>query len=688
MTLRKSFLTSLLALSLPCMALANGVVVSDATKGVYAKLLWSRVRVDVESQVAMTTTTQEFLNTTGTEAKVSYAFPMPLSATATKLRWKEGSTWYTASFVAQPQDSTLPGSGTTMNSSLKTFLGQKPLFFGFPRKLKPDSLLTVELTYVELLPYKSGIVSYLYPGAYRLIQTATLQTQTLQFNLSSQRTIESIGLISPRGGTISNSGNSAVVTFEMNSAPADSNYVVSFSLRATELGLFSFSTKPSDTLGYFCFVVEPNPAETNVIKKNFVVIIDRSGSMSGTKMVQAQNAARYIVNNLNEGDWFTLVDFDDIISSFRNSLVPYDAATRDSALVYISTLGARGLTSISGAFTKAIPFFQSVSDTSANLVIFLTDGQATAGQTNSDSILAVISRAVKATGKSIYVFTFGIGSDVNQQLLTMIASMNSGVAEFLGNDQLESRITEFYNTIRNPVIIGPKISFSSPSISEPYPNPLPNLYKGQQLLVSGIYTAAVGGSVTFSGTSFGRPVSYQYQLTLADTLIEKYSFLPKVWAKLKIEFLLIRYYSAPSGSTVAAELKKEIIALSIRYGVVSPFTSFSGTPATGVERSVAAPAPHLPQVYQLLGNYPNPFNAGTMIRFRVARQLNQGVTVKIYNSAGQLVRMLTVAVRGEGDYAVEWNALGLDGLPAPSGAYFYIIDFGDALLGGRMMLIR
>lgn len=678
----------LLALLSPGTMLANGVLVSDATTGQYARALWSRVVVDVENQVSMTTTTQEFLNVQGAEVTVSYAFPMPPGATATRLRWKDGSTWHLASFVAEPQDSTLPGSGTTIYYNLKTYLGDKPLFFNLPRKLKPDSVLTVELTYVELLPYKNGVVTYRYPNNYQLIQSEALQTQTLLFSLSSQRTIDTIAVLTPAGGTATSAGTHALAAFERNNAPAESDYAVSYSLRSTELGLFSLSTKPSDSLGYFAFIVEPNPAGTAVIRKNFAVIIDRSGSMWGDKIVQARNAASYIVNNLNEGDWFTLVDFDDAITPFRPGLVPYLTSTRDSALEYISTLTARGATNIEGAFNTTIPYFQTSPDTAANLIIFLTDGQATAGQTNTDSILARVSRAVGATGKTIYIFTFGIGNDVNRQLLTLIASMNSGIAEFLGNDQLQERITDFYNAVRNPVLIGPSISFSSPTVFEPYPDPLPNLYKGRQLLVSGVYTSGPGGTVTFSGTSFGHPVSYQYDLDLADTLVEEYAFLPKVWAKLKIEFLLVRYYSAPAGSSLAEELKDEITALSIRYGVLSPFTSFSGEPSTGVERSAQEPGVQPASTYQLLGNYPNPFNAGTVIKFRIAKSLFRPVTVKIYNAVGQLVRILTVAVQGEGEYRVEWNATGQDGLPVPSGAYFYIVDFGDALLGGRMLFIK
>jgi Ca-activated chloride channel homolog len=670
------------------LAFANGVIVCDAAKGKWAKLVKSTVVVTVEGQVSSTTTTQQFRSISTTADSISLAFPLPAGASATLLRWKEGDTvWHQASFAARAQDSTLPSSGSSINANLKSYLGQTPLYFPLPRKLQPDSIITIELTYVELLPYKYGIVTYMYPNDYRLIQTAVVDSQSLRLSLSSQRTIETIALKQPFGGFSINLGTTATVEFERDLGLADSNYIISYSLRTTELGLFSYSTRPTDTLGYFTFVVEPDPVGGDVIKKNFAVIIDRSGSMGGTKMDQAKSAASYIVNNLNQGDYFTLVDFDDVITPFRNGLVPFTVHARDSALSYISTLSARGLTNISGVFQQTIGFFQAVPDSAANIIIFLTDGEPTTGQMNPDSILAIVSRTVKATGKTVYIFTFGIGT-FNKQLLSNIALMNYGLCEFLDNNQVESSITGFYNSVRNPILIGPKISFSSPAIVEPYPNPLPNLYKGMQLIISGAYTSAVSGSVTFSGTAFGHPASYNYQLQLADTLVEQYSFLPKLWAKLKIEFLLVRYYAAASGSRLASELKAEIIAISLRYGVVSPFTSFSSGGATSVERSGTAGGPSIPSAFELLGNYPNPFNAGTVIKFRVTTAFHRLATVKIYNSVGELVRTLTLPVNGEGTYELRWDARDQRGQAAPSGAYFYILDFGDGLLGARMILLK
>lgn len=686
-------IVSALLLFLPSLMSANGLLVIDATQGVCGRLDTSAVAVDIQGQVAVTTTTQIFRNVSASKTMVVYAFPMPAGASATRLRWNYGGVWWSANFAAHAQDSTLPGSGGTVASKLKTYLGDKPLYFTIPWAVGADSLITVELTYVELLPYSFGTVTYRYPHRYTTIQSAALALQSLALTLSSPRTIESATLTSPSGGSLVNTGNQVTASRQKTAAVADSDYVFQYVLRSTELGLFSFSTKPTDTLGYFMFGVEPDPTTTAIIRKNFAVIIDRSGSMGGVKMDQAKNAAAYIVRNLNEGDTFTLVDFDDIITPFRNRLVPYTPTARDSALAYIAGLTDRGGTDIDGAFGTAIPYFAATSDTAANIIIFLTDGQATSGVTLTDSILARITRAVAATRRSIYIFTFGIGADVNTQLLTMIASTNAGLAAFLGNDQLEARITQFYNAIRNPVIINPKIAFSSPSITESYPSPLPNLYKGQQLLVSGSYTSATSGTVTFSGTRFGQPVSYQYPLILADSAVQNNAFLPKLWAKLKIEFLLVRFYTAPANSPLAAELKQEIQRLSLLYGVVSPFTSFSGgTPggggASGVEQGAFPDPSDHPSGFALIGNYPNPFNAGTVIRFHVRVPLHHLARISIYNNAGQLVRELALPVSGAGEYSIAWDATGRDGRSLPSGAYFYIIDLGEGFLAGRMLLIK
>lgn len=671
-------------------ASSNGVGVINASTGVYAQLKASNVAVSVENQVAIVTTRQVFKNILATEQTVKYAFPLPEGSSALNLRWYINGIWSTAVFSSSPQDTSLPGGGGTISANLKTFLGSTPLYFGIPDKLKKDSLLIVELTYVQFLSYKNGNVDFLYPNDYRLIQSTSVDSQLINFSINSQRTIDSVKSINHTGATINNSGTSASINWKKVENVADANYQFRYTLRSTELGLFSLSTNLPDSLGYFAFIVEPNPnSGIDVLKKVFTLIIDRSGSMSGTKMIQAKNAAAFIVNNLNEGDKFNLIDFDDIITSFRPSHTLFTPQSKDSAIAYIQLLDARGMTSISGAFEKAVPQFASSADsTTANIIIFLTDGQPTAGLINTQDILNKISTLVTSLERKVAIFAFGIGSDVNTQLLSLIGSQNNGMTEFLGNDELEKRITDFYLKIRNPVLVNTTMTLSSNNIREVFPSPLPNLYKGEQLLVTGIYSKTPPVDVTLKGTAFGKPVTYNYSLTLSDTAISKNQFLPKVWAKKKIENLLVKYFNLVSGSLQADSVKKQITALSLSYGVISPFTSFSvsgnGTFAENINPKTPG---SIPEVFVLNGNFPNPFNPSTTLRFTVNGAIRNIVHIRIYNSLGQLIDELSVVVNGEGTYSVVWNARTTSG-PLPTGTYIAVFDFGDQLLAQKMLLVK
>ncbi|MBZ0200730.1 MAG: VWA domain-containing protein, partial [Ignavibacteriaceae bacterium] len=563
----------------------NGVGIVNRNNAVYLKLSTSYVNVYVENQIAIVKTTQTFSNTLNYSADVQYAFPMPEGASGTNLRWKINGEWFNAIIAPSGNDSSGGGGGTNdpnPNPNLTSYLGATPIYFSIPQQVLADSVLTVELTYVQLLNYSFGKVIFDYPNDYSLIQAALVIWQELDFTLASERTIDSIKSVNHPTALVTNNGDTATVNFQLAEAPAYSNYKVIYSLSLDELGLFSFSTFLSDSAsiadtihgGYFTFIVEPEPT-AQIIPKRFTLIIDRSGSMLGTKMVQAKNAATFIVNNLNEGDKFNIVDFSTQVTSFRATHVDFTPANKAAALTYISTIQATNLTNISGAFSTAVPQYANTNDSTANIIIFFTDGVATTGITSTSGILSHVQSLVTQIPGIINIHCFGVGSDVDVPLLSQLAQQNYGLAEFLGDDELETRITSFYLKIRNPVLINTQMSFSPNIVFETYPTPLPNLYIGQQLIISGRYNEAAPVDVTFTGSRFGLPVTYNYTMNLADTSIVTYQFLTKVWAKQKIDNLMRLYYTYNPNSQQANQLKVQIILLSIKYGVLSPFTIFT-----------------------------------------------------------------------------------------------------------------
>ncbi|MEN8194419.1 MAG: VWA domain-containing protein, partial [Bacteroidota bacterium] len=351
----------------------NGVGIINSENPTVFQLISSEVVVEVESQVAIITAKQTFKNNFGEATKFKYAFPLPEGASATSLRWYKNSIWEDAIIVAEPQDTTLPGGGTggVVAYSLKEYLGLTPLYFEFDDELLADSTIIIELKYVQLLKYDFGNVSFAYPNNYQLIQNQPILIQKFEFDLISSRTIEDITLQSHVNHSSTNDGNNANLILQIDDQPADKNYEVLYSLSTNEFGLFGFSTMLPDSLvfdkeegtGFFTFVAEPNPeSSTKIIDKVFTLIIDKSGSMSGDKIVQARSAAEFIVNNLNEGDRFNIIDFESVVYSFRTTHVANTLENRDAALNYITSIQSGGGTNISGSLETAISQFSTAND--------------------------------------------------------------------------------------------------------------------------------------------------------------------------------------------------------------------------------------------------------------------------------------------------------------------------------------
>ncbi len=669
---------------------ANGVAIKNAANSEYFKLISSDVQVTVYDQIAIVVSTQEFLNNTGEKSMIKYAFPLAEDANGIGLRWKINNIWYSANLSASPQDTTLPGGGGG-NTNLQDFLGSTPLFFPLLDSISNDSTLVIELTYVQLLPYDFYQVDFMIPNDYSLIQGDVLESQHIAFSLESQRMITDIELLSHTADTIFFNDSIAQFEHSEHETAAIADYSGIYKLSPDDLGLFSYSTYITDTAfncddygnGFFTFIVEPDP-QSEVIDKVFTLIIDRSGSMTGNKIVQARDAATYIVENLNEGDYFNIVDFSSDVSSLFEDHVAFDLGSQATALDYIDGLYADGLTNISGAFSTAIPDFASNDTTLANIIIFLTDGEATTGITDTEGILTHIRDLIISNEvNNLQIHTFGIGDYTNEYLLTQIASQNNGLSEFLGNDELEEVITKFYRKIRNPVLINTSMEVSPPLLTQIFPDPLDNLYLGQQLIVVGRYDSSANIIVNFSGEAFGQPQTYQYSVDLVDTTIQTNMFLTKLWAKRKMDNLFILYHSFDENSTEAEEIKDEIVDISICYNVMSPFTSYTG--GGGGTTFIEYDSPDTEYGEKSSFASPNPFLTDVTIHFKISVPNFEEATIRILDAFGRLIDVSKQKLSGKGEYILHWDGRDKNGNMVPKGYYFYTIQYGSQSISGKMI---
>ncbi len=94
----------------------------------------------------------------------------------------------------------------------------------------------------------------------------------------------------------------------------------------------------------------------------------------------------------------------------------------------------------------------------------------------------------------------------------------------------------------------------------------------------------------------------------------------------------------------------------------------------------------VPNSSRLLGNYPNPFNPTTKIRFELASSAM--VSLSVYDVNGRLVNERNIGHLNQGVHQINWNALTDDSRSISTGIYVYQIKTSNEVLTGKMMLLK
>ena len=224
---------------------------------------------------------------------------------------------------------------------------------------------------------------------------------------------------------------------------------------------------------------------------NLALVIDRSGSMAGSKLSYARKAARFLAGELTAADRLAIVTFDDEVNVLVPSQPVRDPLTFISA---INTIQAGGCTALfDGWLAGATQVAQQLDPTALNRVLLLSDGQANEGLTDAAAIAAKVEGL---TQRGISTSAFGLGSGFDEDLMGAIASAGDGtLAQIESPKQLAdlyaSELQGLASTIGRKVSLGIRAKHGAELVDVLNDLPqtvagnhqLPNLRHGQELNV-------------------------------------------------------------------------------------------------------------------------------------------------------------------------------------------------------------
>lgn len=460
--------------------------------------------------------------------------------------------------------------------------------------IEPQAAQRVRLTYEHLLSGADNRVDYCLP------RTESLQYQvpwTITVDIEAGQPIAAA--YSPSHAIVPSrvSANRFAVVLAPDAEFTPGPFQISYLLESGGISasLLAYPDDANDT-GYFLLLTgapASRPPDADEIKREVTLVLDRSGSMSGEKIKQAQDAAVQVVSGLDEGEAFNVIIYNQSIELLSKQPLIRDPAMEAVAHQYIRATTAQGSTNLHGALQTAL--WQPPAEGMLPLVLFLTDGLPTSGITSETAIRELV---VSANPFNRRVFTFGVGVDLNAPLLDGLAQLSRARSFFvLPGEDVEVAVTNVFRSLTGPVFADPALRVLDATGQEAVgrtqdilPAVLPDLFEGDRLVLLGRYIGLEPLTFEFSGNFMGAARTFTYTFGLEGTDKDN-GFIPRLWASRKVAQLIdaIRQLGAdpslsPNDPRIK-ELAETIVRISTEFGIITEYTAFLAREGTNLSNA-------------------------------------------------------------------------------------------------------
>ncbi|MEU8239510.1 VIT domain-containing protein [Actinoplanes missouriensis] len=550
------------------------------------------VRASISGLVVRTELTTEFVNTHDTALEATYVFPLPDRAAVTGMTMTAADRTVVAQLRERAEAREAYDQAIAAGQRASIAEEERPDVFTMRAgNIMPGERVTVRLRLVGPLPYEDGAATFRFPlvvapryvpgtplpdsyagdgqlpdtdavpDASRISPPVLLPGFPNPLKLSIGVDIDPAGL---QLGDVRSSLHTVTDDEGMlRIAPgerADRDFVLRLAYAS---GGESAVAVPDEegAEGTYQLVVLPPEAATAPRPKDVVLLLDRSGSMGGWKMVAARRAAARVVDTLTGADRFTVLTFDHHVerpAGLDHGLCEASDRNRFRAVEHLARADARGGTELLTPLISGLTMLAGSSGRDRVLVL-ITDGQVG----NEDQILQEIRPLIGTTR----VHTVGIDRAVNAGFLGRLAAIGAGRSELVeSEDRLDEAMEHIHRRIGAPVVTGLGVTGDGITLLDDSRSPvrLPGLYPGVPLVITGRYRGEPAGRLTVTGRTrddqdFRTDVAVQQRSEPAVT---------SLWARARIRDLEDAYAAGDH------HREQEIVSTSLRFGVLCRFTAY------------------------------------------------------------------------------------------------------------------
>ncbi len=546
------------------------------------------VKVNITGVIADVTVKQHYKNEGTKPLEARYVFPASTHAAVYGMQMHIGARVIEAKIREKQQARVEYETAKAEGKSASLLEQQRPNVFEMNvANILPGEVISVELHYTETIIPSEGKYQFVYPTVVgpryngsvaagsgkneQWIQTPYLTSDTpatatfaMSVNLASPIALQEVASTTHEVNINQPDAHHAELNLPASTENGNRDFILDYRLAGDVIQSGTMLYKSHDE-NFFMTMIEP-PKRVNtdqIVPREYIFIVDISGSMNGFPLETAKTLLRNLVGQLKPTDTFNVLLFSGNDALLSPVSLPANKDNIEKAIAVINQQEGSGSTELLPALRHALTMAKT-DKRSRNFVI-ITDGYVTVEKEAFDLIRNNLNKA--------NVFSFGIGSSVNRLLMEGLARAGEGEAFIVTNDEDADKTSQaFKQYIESPVWTHLKLEINGMDAYDVQPQKLPDLFAERPIVIIGKWRGNARGEVTVSGLTSTGQTSQTVQIE-NDIIADDASALRYLWARERIAELGDYTQLYTYGGNNDKEIK-EITQLGLKYNLLTDYTSF------------------------------------------------------------------------------------------------------------------